>query len=329
VVLRHAGVEYLASRGQSEDKSGLVRWATETMQRAPDSFVDGELMVVPMRTRDGESRGFVALGKPVGQGPRPEDQLLKQLAVLSSVCSDSLVLLDAAARAIRARDDVMAVVSHDLRAPLNNVRLGANLLREGAEPHVVPVLERIERNVTHMTRLVDDLVDMVRLEAGRLQVNPTPENVHELMHAASHLVTEQASVNQLHLQVLDCASHLAVHADRDRVLQVLANLLGNAVKFTSPGGSIELGAHDDGTFVRFTVRDTGRGISPEEGDRVFSRFWQSDPKKRRGLGLGLYIAKGLIQAQGGKLWYESKPGEGTCFSFTLPKPVAGAHARIA
>jgi signal transduction histidine kinase len=247
-----------------------------------------------------------------------QEQLLCQLGVLVALSIDNLLLYDATSRAVRARDDIMAVVSHDLRTPLNNVRLGAGLLRDIADDKAATIIERVERSVNLMTRLVDDLVDMVRIESGVIELHPVRESAAELLEAARDLVQAQASAAQQKLEVLPGATGLFVRADRERVLQVLTNLVGNAVKFTAPGGRITLGASEQGMVVRFEISDSGRGIASEEGDKVFARFWQSDPKRRSGLGLGLYIAKGLVVAHGGSLWYESEPGQGTRFFFTLP-----------
>jgi len=160
----------------------------------------------------------------------------------------------------------------------------------------------------------------VRIESGVVELHPGRESVGELLEAARDLVATQAAAAQLKLEIAPGAAALFVRADRERVLQVLANLLGNAVKFTSRDGRIGLAASEQGTVVRFEVSDSGRGIASEEGEKVFARFWQSDPKRRSsGLGLGLYIAKGLVQAHGGSLWYDSEPGRGTRFFFTLPQ----------
>jgi signal transduction histidine kinase len=187
------------------------------------------------------------------------------------------------------------------------------------------VIVRVERNVALMACLVDDLVDMVRIESGGVELRRQREPVGELLQAARDLILTQALAAEQQVDVTPASSALFVRADRERVLQVLANLLGNAVKFSPAKGRITLAAAEQASAVRFEVRDSGRGIGKDEGDKVFARFWRSDPKRRRGLGLGLYIAKGLVQAHGGALWYESEEGQGTRFFFTLPR--AGAEAQ--
>ena len=332
LVLR-CGDAHVAVCDPNDGGAELLAWASAL-------WANGELATLLTRaedraavsiiSRDGQRRGVLAVTLPATRDVSNQEQLLCHLGVLASVCLDNLLLFDAAARAVRARDDIMAVVSHDLRTPLNNVRLGASLLRDGADERALSVLSRVERNVGLMARLVDDLVDMVRIESGGVELRRQREPVGELLQAARDLILAQALAAEQRVDVSSAAPGLFVRADRERVLQVLTNLLGNAVKFSPPGGRITLGAVEKGGAIRFEVQDAGRGIGKDEGDKVFARFWQSDPKRRRGLGLGLYIAKGLVHAHGGSLWYESEEGKGTRFFFTLPcapvevQPSAGA-----
>ena len=318
VRLRHGDDELRASGGGAP---ALEEWASDLLAAGrlrADALSEGDQIAVGLMARTGECRGVLAVRLTVSGDFSLQEQLLCQMGVLVSISIDNLLLYDATQRALRARDDIMAVVSHDLRTPLNNVRLGASLLRETADEKATSIIERVDRNVTLMTRLVDDLVDMVRIESGVIELHPGRESAAELLEAARELIASQAAAVQLKLEVLPGAAGLFVRADRERVLQVLANLLGNAVKFTPRGGHVGLSASEQGTVVRFEVTDSGRGIASEEGDKIFARFWRSDPKRRSGLGLGLYIAKGLVHAHGGSLWYESEPGQGTRFFFTLP-----------
>ncbi|HMI91525.1 MAG TPA: hybrid sensor histidine kinase/response regulator [Polyangiales bacterium] len=328
--LQHGDAELCACG--PDDAAELSAWAAAMLaagQISTEPLSDGDHVGVGLMARNGECRGVLAVRCAVGDRSLQE-QLVCQLGVLVSISIDNLLLYDSVQRAVRVRDDVMAVVSHDLRTPLNNVRLGASLLRETADDKAVSIIERVDRNVTLMTRLVDDLVDMVRIESGVVELHPSRESVGELLEAARDLVATQAAAAQLKLEISPGAAGLFVRADRERVLQVLANLLGNAVKFTGRDGRIGLAASEQGTVVRFEVSDSGRGIASEEGEKVFARFWQSDPKRRSsGLGLGLYIAKGLIQAHGGALWYESEPGRGTRFFFTLPQASAQQQPQAA
>jgi signal transduction histidine kinase len=314
-----SGVESRASAGA--DPSPLAAWAAEreSQSAGPESRTTGQRLSSALTSRDGTRWGTLAVerSRPIQPDEIP---VLDQMSVLVSVCLDNLLLYETAARAVRARDDMLAAVSHDLRTPLHNLRLGASLLSDSPSPDTQKVVHHIERSVAHMTRLVDDLVDMVRIEGKTLDLAATrDENVVGLLAAARQLVQPQAEAQGLRLVVEPAARGLAVRADRHRALQVLANLLGNAVKFTPDGGQVTVRATPADDFVQFEVADTGIGIPETEGERVFSRFWRSDPKKRRGLGLGLYIAKGLVVAHGGRLWFESESGVGSRFFFTLPR----------
>ena len=179
-------------------------------------------------------------------------------------------------------------------------------------------LGRIVRSSEQMSRLIEDLLDVTRIEAGRLSVSPRP-------HAAAALVTDAAEAARTTLAAasleLDtaCADALPqVLADADRVRQIFSNLIGNAAKFTPPGGRVVLGAARDGDGVRFWVSDTGAGMAESTLDHIFDRFWQARDSDRRGAGLGLAICKGIVDAHGGKIWAESEPGHGSTFSFRLP-----------
>ncbi|MFO0590376.1 MAG: HAMP domain-containing sensor histidine kinase [Polyangiaceae bacterium] len=298
----------------------LASWARRPSGReiTLDPRLSGERLMTSLRGRDGAPRGFLAARLRTTVPPPSQAHLLDQIGVLVAVCADNIVLYEAAAKAIRARDDVLAVVSHDLRTPLNNVRLGANLLRDVAGTKSREIVRRIDRSVTHMMHLVDDLVDMVRVEGNTVQLVVARESALDLLLVARQMLAPQAEAQRIALLMEPVDPALAVSADRHRALQILSNLLGNALKFTPEGGCVTLGAGAAGAHVRFEVKDSGVGVSPSEGDQIFARFWRNDPKSRRGLGLGLYIAKGLVTAHGGRMWFESRPGEGSRFFFTLP-----------
>jgi signal transduction histidine kinase len=319
VSLQHRDTE-VVSEGSAPPGSPLAEWVTERRSLPPTSGnrVSGDRLAVTLTSRDGEPRGTIA-ARLEGPFHPSEAHLLDQLGTLVAVCVDNLFLYEAAARAVRARDDILAAVSHDLRTPLNSLRLGASLLSESAGPEERRIVERIDRSIVHMTHLVEDLVDMARIEGGKIDVAAQRESVEDLLVSAQKLVASQAESQRIRLVVEAPKTPLAVRADRHRTLQVLANLLGNAIKFTPESGEVTLRASAEGDAVRFEVQDTGVGVPEVEGERIFERFWRSDPKKRRGLGLGLYIAKGLVMAQGGKLWFESAPGAGSRFFFTLPR----------
>ena len=177
--------------------------------------------------------------------------------------------------------------------------------------------QTILRSAGQMDRLIADLLDLAQIRAGKLAVEQKPQDVEGLIREGVEMLRPLAAKKDLKLDGMT-STGLQVRCDRERVFQILANLVGNAIKFTSEGGSISIEAQITGHEVRFSVRDTGQGISEEELPRVFDRFWQAQRMNRAGIGLGLCIAKGLVEAHGGRLWLESKLGAGTTFFFTLP-----------
>lgn len=261
----------------------------------------------------------------------PEDlRLGKELARRAALAVDNARLYQAAQKAIAARDEVLGIVAHDLRNPLNAVGLAAASLRRTGPPdgpmsNTRGTAESIERYIHQATCLIDDLLDVARIEKQGLHIERQAVAPGELMAEAVPLFTAAASNASLELRTDLPEALPPVMADRARILQVFSNLLGNAMKFTRPGGCIRMGAERRDSEVCFRVSDTGRGIEPVHLSRLFDRFWQERPTDRRGAGLGLYIAKGIVEAHGGRIWAESTLGRGTTFFFTLPvAPVLSA-----
>lgn len=281
-------------------------------------------MIVPLRAR-GHTLGAVTfVASNSGRRYGPEDlALAEDLCQRASLAIDNARLFGESRRATRAREDLLAVVSHDLRNPLNVVQLGAALLlreRPGVarDEHVVKHASRIRDASDRALRLISDLLDWGRLEAGHLPLELGEEDSAALLAEAVESVRALAEAHRLHV-TLDVPEGLPqVRCDRTRVLQVLGNLLGNAVKFTEAGGHITVGARLQGMELTLHVRDTGKGIAPDQLPYVFDRYWQAKDAASRGTGLGLAIAKGLVQAHGGRIWAESTPGQGSTFSFSLP-----------
>jgi signal transduction histidine kinase len=224
-----------------------------------------------------------------------------------------------AAESIDAREQVLKIVSHDLRNPLHTISMCASLLMDvplPAEQQLVH-LKRVKRAGERMNRLIQDLLDVAKLEAGRVGISARELDVAPLLDEAFDMLAPLAEEKSVRLE-RDIAERLPrITADAGRVLQVLSNLVGNAIKFTPEGGRIVIGAKPDFAGVEFFVSDTGPGIPPDQLERIFGRFWQADAADRRGIGLGLTIAKGIMDAHGGRLWVQSRLGEGTTFHFTL------------
>jgi signal transduction histidine kinase len=175
----------------------------------------------------------------------------------------------------------------------------------------------IVRSVERMNRMIQDLLEVAKLEAGRLGMATRPVDVAALIAEAEETLRPLAAERSIRLESAVARGLPAVTADADRVLQVIGNLVSNAIKFTPAGGRITLAAAHAGDEVRFAVTDTGCGIPSDHLSRVFRRFWQADRTDRRGIGLGLAISEGIVQAHGGRIWVESRVGVGTTFFFTL------------
>jgi signal transduction histidine kinase len=234
-------------------------------------------------------------------------------------------LREAAEGLARAREEVLAIVAHDLRNPLNTILGASSLLEDDAHDAAQEreILAMVRRAVERMNRMLGDLLDVTRIEAGRLVIEAEPVPVRDLLTQTAESWNAIAAERGLSLDVGAAPESVVVFADRSRVLQVLDNLVGNAVKFSNGGGRIEVRSAFDERVpaeVLFTVSDTGPGIAPEVKKGLFERFWQAKPSDRRGVGLGLAICKGIVEAHGGRIWCESEPGRGTTFSFTLPAP---------
>jgi PAS domain S-box-containing protein len=223
-------------------------------------------------------------------------------------------------RAVAERDRVLAFVSHDLRNPLHTITMASGLLREDIpEEKKQAHINIIGRAARQMTRLIEDLLDLARIDGGGLGIAPEPCDCGELVEAALELLQPLAESRRLELCAeASCAT--PVLADRERIIQVFTNLVSNAVDHTPAGGSIELRAElIDGEAV-LSVRDTGRGIPAEDVAFVFDRFWRAQAMGGNGAGLGLAIVKGIVEAHHGRVWVESELGVGTTFYFTLPNP---------
>jgi PAS domain S-box-containing protein len=280
-------------------------------------------IVVPIRAK-GTTLGVISLARTAGE-PYGEAELAlaEELARRASLAVENARLYEAARQAVRARDEVVAVVSHDLRNPLNAVLIASTVLSEfgGAdrlEERDRRQVEVIRRSAEQMTALAQDLLEVSSLESGAVEMNPRPCAPQVLLRAAEEMFVPVAGEKGVELGLAPAEELPAVQADYGRMLQVLGNLVGNAVKFTPQAGRVELGAERAVQWVRFWVRDSGPGIEREHLPRLFDRFWQARRGNRTGAGLGLAIAKSIVEAHGGQIWAESEPGEGSTFHFTLP-----------
>ena len=243
-----------------------------------------------------------------------------KFAIRAGLALENARLYSAARRATIARDEVLAVVSHDLRNPLSSIAICARTLQQDApaDSEQSNMLSAIAEATDWMSRLIHDLLDASAIEAGRLSVVRQSESLPAIVDSAVNMVTREAAAKSIALSVELPDALPAVNVDAVRIGQVIGNLLANAVRFTEPGGRITVRARIVAPLVEVSVSDTGVGISAGEQSRVFDRFWQSHRTAGRGTGLGLAIAQGIVEAHGGRIWLESEPGRGSIFSFTLP-----------
>lgn len=226
----------------------------------------------------------------------------------------------AAQSAVEAREEVLRMVAHDLRNPLSTIGMTAELLIE------MPVTEEqrhkhartIARCGKAMNRLIQDLLDFAKLEAGRIGVDPVPTSVDEILEQVAELMQPIATAADVRFSVAGGSELLSVQVDRDRIARVFSNLIGNALKFTPPGGHVDVRAQHVGNEIRFAVTDTGPGIPPERVSQIFESFWQADEHDRRGIGLGLAISRHIVDAHGGRIGVQSDLGGGSEFWFTVP-----------
>ncbi len=217
------------------------------------------------------------------------------------------------------RDSFLAIVSHDLKSLLGGVSLETTLLlRSVTEDRPRRRVEAIQRFTRRMNRIIGDLVDLASIEAGRLAVVPREEDARRLARETVEAFRSAAAVKGLTLEAELPPEPVLTQCDRERILQVLGNVVGNALKFTPEGGRVLLRVEPAEGAVRFSVMDTGPGIPARLTDMVFERFTQGEDPDSRGQGLGLYISRSIIEAHGGRIWVESEPGRGSNFCFTLP-----------
>jgi PAS domain S-box-containing protein len=289
--------------------------------RAPEASpaVAGSLLMVPL---NGRGRTLGVLTFAVAQSERRygahDLTLARDVASRIAMAIDNAHLYQTAQRAVRSREDVLAVVSHDLNNPLQSIRLNAELVQsKSADATLRRRIDGIQRAVRSMFHMIGDLLDLSRIESGHLTIARQRHSGAVLVEDVLELWRPLALEKSIALVVALPEVAFAVACDRDRVQQVFSNLVGNALKFTPEGGRIEIVVVGGETAARFAIRDSGAGIRPTALPHIFDRYWQGE-KLHRGSGLGLYIAKGIVEAHGGRIDVESEIGVGTTVSFTLP-----------
>jgi signal transduction histidine kinase/PAS domain-containing protein len=305
---------------QLDEAHGRILW-----QIRPRSVI-----AVPLKV-SGKIIGVLAMyTSESGRTYGTEDlALAEEVARRAALAVDNARLYHEAELATRARDQMLSIVAHDLRNPLGTMLMVTELLEETL-PADSPSLRQVgmmRRAGKQMNRLIQDLLDVKRIEHGRLTVEPRPVLAAPLLSDAAEMLRALAAARTLELSV-DAPPELPmVLADPARIQQVISNLVGNAIKFTPRGGRITLRGFPSGDEVRVAVMDTGPGIAADQLPHVFGHYWQGSRSDSRGLGLGLVIAKGIVEAHAGRIWVESTLGAGSSFYFTLPKHES-ANARM-
>jgi signal transduction histidine kinase len=280
-------------------------------------------LLLPLRVR-GRTRAVVTLAyaDSTRHYHALDQALAEDLAARAAMALDNALLFEEVEHAVRAREDTLSIVSHDLKNPMSALLLGmqrlTRLADEARRPQADALLAKLERTVRGMNRLIDGLLDLARLEAGRLQLERRREPAGAVLARALEPLEPLASEKGLRLALEAPASLPEVEWDPDRMAQVISNLVGNAIKFTPEGGRVRVIAERDPAGLRFAVADDGPGIPAEQLRHLFDRYWQPPGGARRGHGLGLFIVKGLVEAHGGRVWVESEVGAGSTFFFTVP-----------
>ncbi len=326
-------LEIATREGRYEEEGWRVRadgsrfWASMVLTPVWDR--SGQLAGFAKVTRDATDRRDAdeALRRAKLELERRADERTHELVEanhkLETACRD-------AQHAVRMREEVLAVVSHDLRNPLAAIHMAATvlLMKTAGDHQFRKHAETIHRSAARMEHLLSDLLDMASLQAGTLAVERRPEDAASIVAEVFDLhepIAREKGVRIARAVELD---GVRLFCDRDRVLQVFGNLIGNAIKFCQPGcvitvrGEVAAAEAAVAPVAQFAVADTGPGISGSELPHLFEPYWSADRHARKGTGLGLYISKGIVEAQGGRLRVESEQGKGATFYFTLPLAAA-------
>jgi len=332
------------SRGASGPMRVLATGEPELMTQVPrglleqaDSRTDAHLalldvlgarsfIVVPL-VAAGVVRGTLSLVAAESDRRYGHDDLAfaADLASRAALVIENASVLDAeriaraqAEAATRTRDDLLAIVSHDLRSPLEVITQAASLLKLQAEPAHQRRIDMVLRASVQMKRLISDLLDFAAIQSGGLAIELGRNDLRGILTDAGDTFTPVAAAKQIQFATTIQDPELTIHCDRGRVAQVIGNLVGNALKFTLAGGQVTIAARRVGASAEISVADTGPGIPTADLPHIFDRYWQAQRTGRLGVGLGLSISKGLVEAHGGRIWAESSIGLGTTFRFVLP-----------
>jgi signal transduction histidine kinase len=252
-----------------------------------------------------------------------ENQVKVRTVALEKQSQELLGAYRQAQQAVAARDDIMAIVSHDLRNPLNAVLLGATgIQRRSQDPAALHFAAMIQESGQRMNALIRDVLDATSIEHHGLTIHCHPEEPASILQAIQVMFAPAAEEKGVRLLVAAAGPLSPIECDADRVVQALSNLVGNALKFTPPGAAVSVTAHETATATEFEVTDAGPGIPPEDRHHLFERYWKGSSGKQ-GTGLGLYIAQGIARSHGGQVSVATAPGgQGCTFSMRIPRTAA-------
>ncbi|HEX8917595.1 MAG TPA: HAMP domain-containing sensor histidine kinase, partial [Chloroflexota bacterium] len=314
--LTHAPVCY------SEASEDMSWWegARERAQRAtgPTSFETGDyiVMVVPVL---GDSIFVTAREGDIRFIPE-ERQVITNFAYQLSIAANNAELLESQQEALQVKDQFLSIVSHELRTPLTTIKGYAQMLRRKitGDPQAERFADNIDAQVGRLARLVDDLLDVTRFSRQQFELMPQQMDLRPVLEDVTSRFRVVASRHKIDL-LLDRGAFEGLW-DHDRLEQVLNNLVSNAIKYSPSGGRVVISTRHEDDYVVVAVRDQGQGIPEEDQQHLFERFFRgrAEGQDVKGLGLGLYVTRRIIEAHGGRIWVSSRPGEGSEFSFSLP-----------
>ena len=285
--------------------SGALRDLEVRSKKKDGAMIHVSLSISPIRDLEGKIVGFLRIAKDITEKKRYERRL-KDLDKMKS--------------------DFVSNVSHELRTPLTSIKGSVDNMLDGLTGSLndkqLRYLARVKSNTDRLSRLINDLLDLSRIEAGHIDLRPTILPLAAVVAEAAEQLKPSAERKLIQIEVMAPDPSMTVWADRDKLTQVLLNLIGNAIKFTPEDGNVTVAIEKNGNeWVQISVADSGPGILPEEADKIFAKFYQiahSDKLRPKGSGLGLAISKALVEMHGGHIWVESELGRGSKFSFTLP-----------
>ena len=324
----HCAIDLLGGSDGALERSASAGAPTAVGEGAACSLLD-----VPLCASSATPLGRLLLARSDVARPFSGEEvaLAEELARRAARAVEYARMFADAQTATEDRERILAVVAHDLRTPLCALLMDAEMLDArrpcNLDDGQAATVSRMYQTARRMDGLIDDLLEVSRVDRGVMALALREHQVDELLAEAAQMLRPLVEVSGLELRVRGCADAPTLFADDGRVLQVISNLVGNAVKFTPAPGVIYLSAELLGDECRISVRDTGPGIPPEQVPHLFGAFWQARHADRRGLGLGLAIARGIVEAHGGRIWAASTVGQGTTFTFSLPFRASIANDR--